>query len=299
MILYLAGLHGLVGSGVLEHIHDLGYTYNTLESYYYLKDSKKGIQEIIEGIKAEKVFLDSGAFSAFNKGIEIPVAEYSAFVAEHQHLFDVVASMDVKGDPEKSWENQKIMESFGLNPIPVYHVGEDLKWLYKYLDNYEYFGIGTAVSPIHSDRLRREFEQVFQADPEHKYHGFGMTDTRWLQIFPWHTVDSLSWCMTGAYGSIKFWNAAKAKTLQAVVTLIEKPRKKYEPRHFLNWGSKREQEEFQTRIAKFGLTLDELSKESRARNIVNIIFYLDFTSWINTKGVKFVNSEESFFKGDA
>jgi hypothetical protein len=298
MILYLAGLHGLVGSGVLEQIRDLGYTYNTLESYYYLKDAKGEIKDIITNIKAEKVFLDSGAFSAFNKGIEIPVDEYSKFVAEHQDLFDVVASMDVKGDPEKSWENQKIMESFGLNPIPVYHVGEELKWLYKYLDSYEYFGIGTAVSPIHSDRLRREFEQVFEADPAHKYHGFGMTDTRWLQIFPWHTVDSLSWCMTGAYGSIKFWNPEKAKTLQAVVTLIDKPRKKYEPRHYLNWSSKREQAEFQARIAKLNLNLDELSKESRARNVVNIIYYLDFINWINEKGVKFVHSEENFFKGD-
>lgn len=293
MILFLADLHGVANTWVLPHLKELDYKYNVLESYFWLKDQKDPEVKIKE-IAAEKVFLDSGAYTAFNKGLEIDVHEYSKFVVKYGHLFNVIASLDVKGNPEKSWENQKIMESYGLHPLPAYHIGEDLSWFHKYLDNYEYFGIGTSVEPYHSDRLRREFEQLFRIAPDHKFHGYGMTDTRWCAWFPWHTVDSLSWCLSGAYGSIKFWDKTLGKTIIAVVTLLDKPRKKYAQNHILNWGSKKERIEFIDRVKKLNLDYKRVSSENYARCVVNLAYYLDFADWINEKPVKFESTEDSF-----
>jgi hypothetical protein len=154
MILFLADLHGVANTWVLPHLKKLGYKYNVLESYFWLKDQKDPEKKIKE-IEAEKIFLDSGAYTAFNKGLEIDVHEYSKFVVQYGHLFDVVASLDVKGNPEKSWENQKIMESYGLNPLPAYHVGEELKWFHKYLDNITRLKRG-KISPRIVNKIRME-----------------------------------------------------------------------------------------------------------------------------------------------
>ena len=67
---------------------------------------------------------------------------YIKYVHEHSNqLYDYV-NLDVIFNPERTWDHQKYMESYGCKPIPVFHFGEDLKWLKRYMDEYEYIGIG-------------------------------------------------------------------------------------------------------------------------------------------------------------
>jgi len=164
------------------------------------------------------LFLDSGAYSAMSQGAEIDIQEYIKFIKEHEHLLNVYVNLDVIGDKikgpgidsaEATLKNQKIMEEAGLNPMPVFHRGEPLEYLQHYVDNYDYIGLGMGRAIGNTDQLPLWLDTVFgniicggDGYPKVKVHGFGMTSLKLMLRYPWYSVDSTSWALTGGMGSI-------------------------------------------------------------------------------------------------
>lgn len=154
------------------------------------------------------LFLDSGAFSAFTKGVKIDIQEYIAFIKKNKKYIDVYANLDAIGDPEQTLKNQKVMEKAGLYPLPCFHYGSDIKYLEYYLENYEYIALGGMV-PISSPQLIQWLDDIFpnyicdkKGYPKVKVHGFGMTSLKLMLRYPWYSVDSTSWVTTGRMGGI-------------------------------------------------------------------------------------------------
>jgi len=154
------------------------------------------------------LFLDSGAFSAFTQGVEIDIQEYIDFIKEHDKYLEVYANLDVIGSAKKTWENQKIMEAAGLNPLPCFHYGEPVRYLNRYIDNYEYVALGGMV-PISTNDLQQWLDDLFlnyfcdkKGLPKVKAHGFGLTSHKLMWRYPWYSVDSTSWVVTGRLGSV-------------------------------------------------------------------------------------------------
>ncbi|GAH15672.1 unnamed protein product [marine sediment metagenome] len=156
-----------------------------------------------------EIFLDSGAFSAFTKNVKIDIDEYISFIKQYQEYLAYYAVLDVIGDPDKTYENQKYMESKGVSPVPCYHYGEDISWLKRYLDEgYEFIALGGMV-PISTGDLMSWLDDLFgryltdeEGLPKVKIHGFGMTSLSLLLRYPWYSVDSTSWVLTGRFGSV-------------------------------------------------------------------------------------------------
>jgi hypothetical protein len=159
--------------------------------------------------KKVELFLDSGAFSAWSQGKEIDIQDYIAFIKEHKDVITTYANLDVIGDPAATWKNQMIMEDAGLLPLPVFHYGEDIKWLQRILKrNYEYISLGGMV-PISTGDLIHWLDDLFthylcdsDGMPIVKVHGFGLTSLRLMLRYNWWSVDSTSWVLTGRMGSI-------------------------------------------------------------------------------------------------
>lgn len=159
--------------------------------------------------KKVDLFLDSGAFSAFTQKVEINIFDYIEFIKEHEDCFTVYANLDVIGSPEGTWRNQKIMERAGLNPLPCFHYGEDPCWLERYLSaDYEYIALGGMV-PISTPDLKVWLDHIYskylcdsKGMPKIKVHGFGLTSLSLMLRYPWFSVDSTSWVMTGRMGSV-------------------------------------------------------------------------------------------------
>jgi hypothetical protein len=162
-------------------------------------------------VKERKVelFLDSGAFSAWSQGKQINIQEYIAFIKAHLDSITVYANLDVIGDAEATWKNQMIMEKAGLKPLPVYHYGENIKWLQRILTKgYDYISLGGMV-PISTGDLIHWLDDLFthyicdeKGMPKVKVHGFGLTSLRLMLRYPFYSVDSTSWVVTGRMGSI-------------------------------------------------------------------------------------------------
>jgi hypothetical protein len=175
-----------------------------------------------DGKPKVKLLLDSGAFSAWKRGIEINLSEYIAYIKKHEHLLESYVCLDViPGKPgqvpkpseveaaaQASYKNQQAMKKAGLTPIPVFHYGESFKWLERYLEDGEpYIGLGGMGNPSTQQQIQwldQVFTRITDKDgwPIVKTHGFGVASFDLLKMYPWTTCDATSWALTAAYGSI-------------------------------------------------------------------------------------------------
>jgi len=154
----------------------------------------------------DKLFIDSGAFSVFNSGKTIDIEKYIDYLlgweAEKKDI--VYAALDVIGDPDASYKNYKLMLKRGLNPLPAYHIGEELIYAAKYIKHTNYIALGGTVGSSPKKRLRF-FNTMFELNPDPKkigYHGFGVTAPPLVIKYPWATIDSTMAMRWGMFGQI-------------------------------------------------------------------------------------------------
>lgn len=165
--------------------------------------------EKLEKNKKNKIslFLDSGAYSAFTKNIQIDIYEYIDFIKKHSAIIDIYANLDVIGDAEATWKNQRIMEKAGLNPIPTFHLKEDFSYLDRYIQFYDYIALGgiAQAGRSASNWMDMCFDRICNTPnrlPKCKVHGFAVTSLKLMLRYPWWSVDSTSWVITSRVGSV-------------------------------------------------------------------------------------------------
>lgn len=242
-----------------------------------------------------KLMLDSGAFSAHKRGIEINLDEYCAYIHKHKHLLESYVCLDtipgawgvkrtqaqVDNAAEKSYANQQYMKKQGLFPIPVFHQGERFKWLDRYLaDKEPYIGISPSADvpkPAYMAWLDEVFDYITDKDgwPIVKTHGFGVASFDLLKRYPWHTADATSWALTAAYGSIycPIFRAGKPDYAQPpakfTVSLVDRKSAETPADHYTRLGPIQRQQ-VQVFLDEAGINIDEAAKdyEVRARAIV-------------------------------
>lgn len=160
-------------------------------------------------IKKVELFLDSGAFSAWSKGVKIDVQDYIAFIKKYRKYISLYAVLDVIGDAEGTWKNQQIMEEAGLSPLPCFHFGEPFKYLKRYIEEYDYIALGgLAKRGMNKNELYAFLDRCFdmicdkRGLPQIKVHGFGVTGLQTMLRYPWYSVDSTTWVLTARMGGI-------------------------------------------------------------------------------------------------
>jgi len=169
-----------------------------------------------------KTMLDSGAFTAWTKWIEIDVRAYIRFIKRYGSYFDVITNLDVipgicgqrEYCPEaiehaaaKSYENLQRMRDAGIDAIPVFHQGEELRWLERMLDDKEpRIGLSAWKRQYRADIIGA-FDNCFdmiakRGHPLVKCHGFGMTSVLGCHRYPWATCDSTRWTQAAGWGQV-------------------------------------------------------------------------------------------------
>jgi len=187
LIVYYAGMGGHVTA--LHTAVKNGCRHLMLSYYYDKKIAKKQMRRFRKlGLH---IMLDSGAFSAWKSGIEINIDEYIQYIKDN-HIGKYIV-LDVVGDSEKTYENLKYMESKGLQPVPVFHLGSGLKYLQQLVDEeYYYICLGGTVGSSREKRTEF-FDKCFKRFPDTYFHGLGMTDPKLMVKYPWFSVDSTTW----------------------------------------------------------------------------------------------------------
>jgi hypothetical protein len=166
--------------------------------------------------------LDSGVFSAWARKQTLDIKKYCEFIDRNELHLSCYASMDVipgtfgekrtqrevDESADSSYRNQQFMKGRGLTPIPIFHQGENMSWLERYItDGEPYIGISTAKDLRNSEQrewLDRVFSMITDAkgNPYVKTHGFGITNISLLLRYPWFTADSTTWSLAAGFGLI-------------------------------------------------------------------------------------------------
>jgi len=165
------------------------------------------------------LFLDSGAYSASVKDIEIDIDKYIDYIKEHKKYIHIYANLDVINSAEETLENQKTMEKAGLSPLPCFHINENFSYLEYYVDNYDYIALGGLVGSKQPDSwLSRCFDVICdnKGYPKCKVHGFGVTSVSLMFKFPWYSVDS----MIKIHGGFVFLPVLQQKRKRKVTSTI-------------------------------------------------------------------------------
>lgn len=170
------------------------------------------------------LMLDSGVFSAWNKGGTLSIKDYIAYLKDYKSLLHSYVSMDVipgvigrkrtqrevEDSAKQSYANLQTMKGHGLKPIPVFHQDEPFSWLERMLkDGERYIGISSGKDLAAENDLKRNWlDTIFTmicdplGRPLIKTHGFGITRTQYLLRYPFTTVDSTTWLLTPGFGII-------------------------------------------------------------------------------------------------
>ena len=233
--LYFAGAELGFGSGSnpikrLHHIfHECGIE-SVLFSYFYVSKEPEYLYQF------KDVFLDSGAYSAFTQKKPINIQDYIRFIKEHGKAIKVYSNLDVIGDPQATYFNQKLMEKEGLKPLPCYHHGEDPAWLDRYLsEGHEYIALGGMVPLSKTPQvLIRWLRKTFDRIPDHvRIHGFGISNPNIIKLFPFHSVDSTSWMMGQKYNALYFFKRGQL-TNYPIDVLRKRFKKDFAAMHYMD-----------------------------------------------------------------
>lgn len=270
---------------------------------------RKGIKSLIEYKKEHpehtgRIMVDSGSFTAYTKGVHIDIDDYLKFIDEIGDYVTVFVAVDDVPDPmnmdynkaKTTWDNylymvERIRPELRDKLIPVFHYGEDFKWLrnmleYRHPDGSPIKYIGLAISLEGTKKVRinwgRECMRVIHesSNPNVMTHAFGVGVKSVLDNITVTSTDATSWVKRAAYGMI----AVDDKSIH----VSEVMKAKADDRS-LSQQSKALQEDVLKRIKQRGFTLEELEQDSDKRAEFNILDTLDWVAKLEPHNTTFKN----------
>lgn len=242
-----------------------------------------------------KLFVDSGAFSAWTKQKKINVDDYINFINDNEQYFEICASVDsIPGKKEsnipatyeevckscqKTWDNFLYMRSKMKNVkklLYTFHIGEPWEYLKQALDykdehgNISYIALGGLVgktSAVIEKFLKDCFEIIKNSsNPNIKVHAFGMTSLKLLEKYPLYSADSITWLKQAMFGQIVF----NGKTYCLSDRLM------LDNDNILNKGTAIKESALKA-ITEKGFTLESLLESHAQRSVFNMMYYKEWS----------------------
>lgn len=166
------------------------------------------------------IIIDSGAFTVWNRGNKtgvydkISLQDYYEFIKDLEApkynciSLDVIpktggGKINIDKACEESYENYIALREKKSNIMPVFHYGDDFKWLKKYMEAAEYIGISPANDT--SEFVKREWMKSVYRIIDHRWktHALGYSSLGGMLMFPFYSIDSISYKRAQCYISGK------------------------------------------------------------------------------------------------
>lgn len=193
---------------------------NLLISYWYFKN--KNLEEWVRNLGyLPNIILDSGAWSAYNQDKRIDFKKYIDYINKYKEYICEYMNLDEIGDSDISYWSYLIMKKKGLNPTPVYHYGEDLKYLDAYIRKGETrIAFGGTVMEKDKTKVANAALEIMKRHPHISLHLLGSSSKKLIQHCPEaNSCDSSTWMKMAINGYPKH---IEGKTYEA-----KKERMKY------------------------------------------------------------------------
>ena len=263
-------------------------------------NDRKAIKKFLELMSNNKVFIDSGAYSAWSKNKPIDVDDYIKFINENTDKFTLFASVDdIPGElrrkptlweqresPAKSWHNYLYMREQVKDKdklLPVFHIGEDFRHLQNMLDatfngeHIPYIGLGGTVGlacTVKEDWYKQCFKIIQQSSNANvKVHAFGMTNLEILENYPFESADSTTWLMAAINGELctKYGRICVSQQVQ------------HKPSHY-NKLPQLVQQQINEQCVLYGTSIEQCMEDQDSRQLYNINYFKDWADNYKYKG---------------
>ena len=272
-----------------------------------------------------KLLIDSGAHSAHTKGITLDLEEYIGFVNENIDKFTLYVQVDkIPGvyrmpktakdwleAPQLSWENYLYMREKSKDPsklVPVFHQGEDLKWLRNMLDytfsdgsHIPYIGL----SPRGDVSLKAKYDfsaECFatiqnSSNPNVKTHAFGATSLEMLERLPYTSADSTTWVLVSAFGQVWMPNCIDGDINGVGIKLgVSEENRSHPTATQTYWEQPAKiKKKLDDYFESIGTNIEELSASHSARALASAKYVQNWANNYEYKGLKsFVTTKNLF-----
>lgn len=272
-----------------------------------------------------KLLIDSGAHSAHTKGITLDLEEYIGFVNENIAKFTLYVQVDkIPGvyrmpktakdwleAPQLSWENYLYMREKSKDPsklVPVFHQGEDLKWLRNMLDytfsdgsHIPYIGL----SPRGDVSLKAKYDfsaECFatiqnSSNPNVKTHAFGATSLEMLERLPYTSADSTTWVLVSAFGQVWMPNCIDGDINGVGIKLgVSEENRSHPTATQTYWEQPAKiKKKLDDYFESIGTNIEELSVSHSARALASAKYVQNWANNYEYKGLKsFVTTKNLF-----
>ena len=185
---------------------------------------------ILSTNKTGKIFVDSGAYSAYTKNKIVNVDDYINFLNTNTHKFDLFAQVDkipgeygkkktmqqIQDAPKQSWENYLYMRNRVVEKdklLPVFHRREDFKYLENMLlwkdennRHIPYIALAPTTDSSTKEKdifLSECFDLISRLKRDDvKTHLFGVTSLELIKKYPANSCDSTMWIKAAIFGEI-------------------------------------------------------------------------------------------------
>lgn len=263
-----------------------------------------------------KLLVDSGAHSAHTKGIKLDLEEYIEYSNKHMEQITLYVQVDkIPGvylmpktakdfleAPELSWENYLYMREKSVNPnklVPVFHMGEDLKWLrnmcdYTFSDGSHIPYIGLSPRGDVSLKAKYDFSaecfSVIQSskNPNVKTHAFGATSLEMLERLPYTSADSTTWVLVSAYGQVWMPGAILGEFSGVGIKLgVSEENISHPTATQTYWGQSDEvKKKLDDYFESIGTNIEKLSKSHSERALASAKYVQNWAENYEYKGLK-------------
>ena len=166
------------------------------------------------------IMLDSGAYSFavserqnrvdFDKYL----VDYISFLEKNKKYVESYVELDIDNvvGVEKVKQYRKIMETYNLQPVVVWHpIRGKAAWI-QHCKDYARIGFNTIKDVKTAQQVGWLLKQSEKYGA--KVHGFGTTKANFMKNNPFYSVDSTSWMSGGRYGSFYYFNGKTLNCLQ-------------------------------------------------------------------------------------
>lgn len=171
---------------------------NVLVAYPYFSE---GIVSVLERNKDYRLIVDSGAFSAYNCGLDIKLPDYCDFLRMlHKRLpkFESV-QLDVVFNHEETEINYNKMMDMGLNTNPVFTRGAPISYLMDLLAKDKYVFVGG----VQGGSGAREFAKfVLERSKGKRVHYLAFVRSEFLKYYKPYSTDASSWAGAARFGNL-------------------------------------------------------------------------------------------------
>ncbi len=168
-----------------------------------------------------------------------------------------------------------VKEEFKDKIVPVYHYGEDFKYLTRMLEGYngykpKYIAFG-GRGGVHTKDLYPSLDKFFDVikksnNPDVKTHAFGITVLKLLETYPFTSADSTSFLQTAINGGI-FCDCLKG----AMVKISSNT--KGDTKNYLHKNTDIKNA-IKHEVERLGYTIESLQTDYRARLKFNVDYFI-------------------------